>query len=55
VPVLDNSPVQVFKKLGLINVPDPLVVDASGILLADDMLAAAVPAQDLIKRGACPR
>jgi len=40
--------VQVYGKVGLNNIPDSLSIDAVGILLADDMLAAAVPAHDLI-------
>ncbi|WHI47322.1 hypothetical protein [Microbulbifer sp. VAAF005] len=46
--ISQEGAVQIFRKIGLSNIPDALSVDEMGILLADDMLAAAVPAQDLI-------
>ena len=46
--ISQEGAVQIYEKVGLNNIPDALSVDAAGIFLADDMLAAAVPAQDLI-------
>ena len=41
--------VKIYKKLGLPNPPDPLTVTMDGLVLADDMLSAAVGADELIK------
>ncbi|MDT8385615.1 MAG: RHS repeat-associated core domain-containing protein [Gammaproteobacteria bacterium] len=40
--------VEIYKKMGLKNLPDPLNVTTDGLNLADDMLVSAVGADDLV-------